>query len=459
MHSIKLLCFLCFGIISCSYSYAATPLTQSTTPHFMSVADIHFDPFMSCKTKPCPLIQALEQAPASQWSAIFSRLDTSTVNYGTECNYPLLASSLTAIKKEAQTSQAQFILVIGDFLAHKFDKKYHEYSPNRTKEGYQSFVKKTLEFLTMELHQALPKTDIYVAVGNNDTYDKNYTMERNGLFFKDMGAIGATLIQNRDHQSEMSNFFKRGGYYALTIPQQPNLRLIVLNSVFFSTKAKGHAIDQAAREELMWFHQELKAAAKKHQKALIAMHIPTGIDVYASLHFPFQITEFWKATYTQQFLNEIQQSAPQIFAIFTAHIHADTFQMATVDNNTAIPFIGTPSISPIYGNNPGFKVYHYSSNPTLKLTDISTYYYSLNHDKKWEKEYDFATVYQMDPRHEDIIAGMNHLALEGALAEEYKRFYAVHADNQLVAKEWVLYHWCGIRALTRDQYQKCVSSS
>src|SRR5665213_2112817 len=57
---------LCLFLLSCQVCFA-DPAT------FITVADIHFNPFASCRTKPCALALSLQQAPVSQWQTLFEK--------------------------------------------------------------------------------------------------------------------------------------------------------------------------------------------------------------------------------------------------------------------------------------------------------------------------------------------------------------------------------------------------
>lgn len=426
---------------------------------FISLADLHFDPFLSCQKMPCLLIQKLQAAPVSQWDAILAQYDKSQPVYGKDSNYSLLKSALAAAQKEGQQPNVDFVLVLGDFLAHDYDKKFKRYSGDSSQAGYLTFVKKTFQFLANELNQAFPRLDVYLVVGNNDSYGKDYSVEPQGAFFRDLSLSQAFLIKNKGNRRDFQQSFPRGGYYALNSPKDPNLRLLFLNSVLFSNKANGPRLQQAAQAQLDWLHQELSSVRQKKQKVLIAMHIPTGIDVYTTLFVPFGLIQFWKEAYTQQFLEEIRQTSNQVMGIFQAHTHADAFQVLTAANYRSVPFTGTPSISPIFGNNPGFKIYNYSL-PALRLVGFSTYYLPLNNKNQWEKEYDFEEAYQLNQSEDEMVKGMLQLQPRGELADHYKAYYAVNRDSQPITKrnKWLPYYWCAIRGLTSPEYRSCLST-
>lgn len=394
------------------------------------MADLHFDPFLSCHQRPCPLIKALHQAPVEQWHALFSQYDDSAVVYGKDSNFFLLESSLAVLQKEAKIHPIEFVLAMGDFLAHRFHQKYLKYAADNHPEHYVSFIKKTLSFLTLELQRAFPQTNVYMIIGNNDSYQDNYVSEPRGRFFDDLSKLNVTLIQDPDARRDLLRDFPIGGYYSVKISQQPKLRLIVLNSVLFANPAKGRHISQAAEEELNWLHQVLLSAKAQQERVLISMHIPGGIDVYKSFFNLFGFLELWKSQYSQRFLTEIQQAAPQMMGILTAHIHGDTFQLFTTENGVAIPISSTSSISPVYYNRPGFKMYSYAY-PALKLTNYMSYQYTLS-NKQWVKEHDFKKIDEADSASRELINDMRHVQPLGKHAQKYQQFYRLHDQNQFI---------------------------
>lgn len=374
-------------------SWADTNAQPDRTINFLSLADIHFDPFISCHHNvPCPVIQKLKNANAKEWSTILSEYDKNAPRYRQDTNYPLLVSTLTAAKKIADDTHTQFVLVLGDFLGHEYRQYYIKYSQDRSRESYQAFVRKTFEFMVNELQHTFPEKNVYLVVGNNDSYHADYYSYPRGQFFKDSAYLWSSIIKNKNNRVEMQKTFSTGGYYAINLPQEDNLKLILLNTNFFSYKAKGNGIDKAANDELTWLHNELKLAKDKKQKVILAMHIPVGIDIYASLRIRlFRLIELWNTKYTQRFQAELKEFAPQIVAIFSGHLHSDWSQMLTFDSGNEIPVIGTPSVSPIFGSNPGFKVFTYSLQ-SQQLINFVTYYFPLNGKSAWHTEYNFGSM-------------------------------------------------------------------
>jgi hypothetical protein len=82
------------------------------------------------------------------------------------------------------------------------------------------------------------------------------------------------------------------------------------------------------------------------------MHIPPAM-------FSFQtLDDFWQDTYKQQFLTLMSTYKSKIVAILGAHIHqADIIApLSTAHPGFTLPMFLTPSVSPIFMNNPGYSI-------------------------------------------------------------------------------------------------------
>jgi hypothetical protein len=60
------------------------------------------------------------------------------------------------------------------------------------------------------------------------------------------------------------------------------------------------------------------------------------------------------------------------------------FQFIILSKIGDVPVYITPSISPIYGNDPQFKVFDYNLQ-TLQLGDVDSYSYSLSKAMGWQE--------------------------------------------------------------------------
>jgi hypothetical protein len=366
--------------------YAANSTEHNT--YFLALADIHFNPFHSCYSKtitPCPLITLLNSVPVKEWQSILAADENAPSTYKQDTNFSLLTSMLNKAKKISEEKQIAFVLILGDLLSHDFRQYYRQYARDNTNEGYRAFVKKTLVFLNIELAKTFPSLEIYQTIGNNDSYQDDYVSDPHGLFFKEMSTLWSSLIKDKPNRLLIKQQLRESGYYAFNLPNQPNIRFIILNTVLFSNKASGRDINLAAKKELRWLNRELTSVKLNHQKVFIAMHIPPTIDVNLGgrIHL-FTFMELWQPLYKQMFQQTMQTFSSVILAIFAGHLHSDWLSIWTFGENE-IPVIGTPSISPIFGNHPGFKIYRYA-NQSLQLMEYHTYYSPIAHGKLYDQQ-------------------------------------------------------------------------
>lgn len=378
------------AILIASFILSGRLFAADGSVNFLALADIHFDPFTACyavKERPCPLVQRLRTAPVYRWQDILSVDDTGEPQYRQDTNFVLLQRNLAEAKNAAVNKKVDFVLVLGDTIGHDFRYYYKKYAQDKSQEGYRDFVRKTLEYVNMQLTKTFPATNIFMVVGNNDTYSRNYQTVPGGDFLDQTGALWSSLIKSARDRAIMRSEFTAGGYYAVDVPSQDDMRLIVLNSVLFSVKSVGRGSEGAASAQLNWLHQQLQQAKSKNQKVLIAMHIPPALDIYATRNWRlFTLLEFWRPEYISRFKTELAAFYPQIIAIFTGHLHYDWTQKLIVDSYQDIPVVTVPAVSPIFGNDPGFKVYHYSAADN-HIDDFYTYTYPVKGRGTWSIEH------------------------------------------------------------------------
>jgi len=452
---------LLFSILD---NQSALASSSPTTEKFLSVADIHFNPFDGCKVspKPCVLLNKLRAEDYHAWDRIFVHDGPSQFSkIGEDTNYPLFKSALAELETVHKREHVRFGLVLGDFLAHEFRMRYAAYSHDASAAGYQAFVKKTLQFMTYKLHQTLPDIDVFPVVGNNDSYTGDYSSVPHGAFYQETAKTWVDLIRYQKNKNNLLRDFPISGYYAVTLSDAHSKRIILLNTVLFSQHSTGSKVDTAARAELSWLHEQLASALKQKQQVILACHIPMGIDVYKTVKSKLgKIAEFWKPEFNRAFQQELNDFAPIIVEMLPAHIHMDGFQFIFLKHSTDLAVNVTPSISPIFGNNPGFKVFSYHSE-NLKPYNFETYYLPLaTNNAIWQKEYNFNHVYQPTCQQCKLITGMRQLSATNSLVEFYKKYYALGNNAQPITNKnkWLPYYWCGIQEITLRNYKSCMHS-
>ena len=123
------------------------------------------------------------------------------------------------------------------------------------------------------------------------------------------------------------------------------------------------------------------------------MHIPPGMDAYNSSRAQCKNpVSFWQAKYSTEFGALMNAYSDVVQLAFAGHIHMDDFRV-TVAGAPSLPLRITPSVSPIFKNNPAFSVMTYNV-ATASVSDITTYFLALSSPKpSWATEYQFDSAY------------------------------------------------------------------
>lgn len=432
--------------------------SDQQTKQFISIADIHFNPLQGCErfNTPCPLLKELQTTHYTAWDDVFMKyVGRDSIKYYEDTNYVLLQSTIKQLQHISKEMHPEFVLVLGDFLDHHLEKNYKKWNIDNSRSGYTHFVKLTMQYLTYKLNQAFPNIDIYPVLGNVDTDANDYKVQPNGDFLNDLSIIWSGLIKNNQEKQQFLAEFKKAAYYTIDI--HPTGKLILLDTILFSPRSQNKVVKQAAYEELDWLEDQLKSAKEHHQSVLIICHIPIGIDFYFSSSIAYKIIKnFWKTEYTKRFLSLVKEYSDSIVAILPGHIHIDLMQF-TIESkdNKFIPIIFTPSISPIFGNNPAIKEFSYLPN-TFKLQSFERYYYPISDSKEdWRKGPRYNGIYQSNCHYCYLKDVVIHLVANNYLMHFFTRFYT---GNQGVEQNGDLYsYWCSIYSNDMKTYKNCIN--
>jgi len=434
----------------------------------VSISDIHFNPFYDPK-----LVASLIQSDYAKWQTIFARsLVAGYGSHSADTNYNLFKSALENIYLRAP--RPDFIVIAGDFLAHDFQETYAKLTGSSDPKAVDSFIDKTIAFVTLMIARRFPKTPVYPALGNNDSYCGDYRVEPGGEFLRATARTWRGLLNSASNARVFLRTFPVSGSYSAIAPHNKTHRIIVLNTTFFSSNYKNTCGDPKAEpgnDEMKWLATELQKAAAAKERVWLVYHIPVGIDVYSSVNNgqPGQAVLLWQSAYNQQFIKLVTQNSNLIVAAFAGHIHMDSFQLIQPTNNAPTSFVHiTPAISPLFGNNPAFDVFTYNRR-SAALRDYSAYYFDLsspasqkNAPVKWQKEYSFAQAFGQPAFSASTLQAVYKLmpADQNGYLTKYETFYNVSntASPGIDANNWRAY-WCGIANLTVPEYLGCISNS
>lgn len=414
---------------------------------FLSVSDIHFDPFADPS-----LIAKLEAADAAQWEAILASSSVQTFSkYGSDVDDPLLRSAVAEMRK--QLPSPAFIVISGDFLAHGFQQSYQQYATDKSQAAYTAFVTKTIAYVAFTLRKAYPGVPVYPVLGNNDSDCGDYAVAPDSVFLANFRDTWKSAVRSPSFDRR----FPTGGYYHADVATLRDVRIIGLNTNFFSTHYTnpcGKAGADPGLQQLTWLDAELHLARREGKRVWLLFHIPPGMDVYDSEEWGGKCPNvkpqtFWKPQYQQRYLQLVAAHARTILGSFAGHTHQDEFRFAG-DNFVHI----TPSISPVFGNNPAFEVVDVTARGAIAGY---TAHHLANVTIPWSREYAFDEAYGKKAYTAATLEQVaTAIGSDAVTRAQYFGYYSSGAPKPSAdaLANWKGY-WCGLRAMTGPEFDAC----
>ncbi len=365
---------------------AGVSASKPAEQKFVWLSDVHFDPIADPA-----LTDKLAAAEALQWSSILASSSRQSSSFGQDTNWPLFASAIAAIKKEVP--DPAFAIVTGDLLPHHFRERFNQSASVHHDVAFRDFVRKTTEFVALQLKQIAPSKPVFISLGNNDSDCGDYQLQPEGAFLNGTLAPVADLL--RKPGSELDEWTRDGSYNAPN-PALRQHRIIAINTIFLSARyrdACGNTSADPGKNLMSWLSRQLAEAQQNHERVWLLYHIPPGIDGFATIRHDNTAVPFWKAQYAEEFDRLLSRYHATIAASFAGHTHMDDFRLIDSSAKARSLVLMTPALSPYVKQNPAFRVVSFEGNG--KLTDQATYYLSnlLAAGKEaapeWKLEYSF----------------------------------------------------------------------
>jgi len=472
----KSVCLLAF-LAAVLVPGAAQPSNARSSDKFLLVSDIHFNPMADAA-----LVAELAAADPNHWETILQRTSPNAFSpYGEDTNWWLLQSALDQMRKTLP--HPAFVMYTGDMLAHNFPQTYRNATHDNNLEHYRGFVLKTVEFLALEFRKRFPATKVLLTPGNNDEECGDYSIQAGGIFLSDTADLARDLAQA---DATFASDWKALGSYNVPHPAIPGVRIISLNTIFFSNKyhatsfTKGCAVvaSTAASDLLQWLQSNLATAQQANQRVWLMFHIPPGIDGYATTHNHAAqpegtvnsasgscnaIVPMWVPTWTSQFDGLLETYQAMVIAGFAGHTHTDDFRLVnTAGANKAFVLID-PAVSPVYDQNPAFRVVTFRSDGSL--ADQSTYYLtnlkraSSKVRGRWKKEYTFTREWRTRLDLASLGTICSQIQSTETARDRWLKLYNVSSSAAKVPVDTVRGLYCAIGALDPAAYEKCYCPS
>ena len=416
------------------------------TGQFLALSDIHFDPFADPA-----IVPKLIAAPVDRWPAIFaSSRQTKPAAAGSDTNYPLLDSTLKAAAAAAGRPGYDFVLLTGDLLRHDFEDRFAQYG-GTDKAALSAFTIKTLAFVNREVERRFRGAPLIEALGNNDNDCGDYQPRPGAPLLAATGRTLPTVAANAEARDD----FAAGGNYAVAHPRTPNHRFLVLDSVFWSPKyrdACGASGSEAGSAQLAWLEWQLFRARQRGQTVSLVMHIPPGINPHEST--PAAPVPFWVDAWRDRFLALTAAYAPLLRAGYAGHTHMDDFRIFSAATGPYLAIRVTPSVTPLFGNNPSFSVMRYGI-ADARPTNYISYVFQAG---DWQREYDFAQTYGHDGYSAaNLTAVAVAIRAGGSARAAYARYYTSGAKSPITDQNALVYA-CAQTELLPAPFAACVGA-
>ena len=453
---------------------AGQPARKNAVGQLLIASDVHFNPMADPS-----LVADLAAADLSQWETILQRSKVMAFSsYGQDTNWWLLRSALDAMVR-AEPHPA-LVMFTGDLLAHDFPKTYQSITHDSEPEHYRAFVLKTVDFVALELRKRFVAAKMLLTPGNNDDDCGDYSIEANGAFLHD------TAERARDLAMEGEPFtatWKSLGSYGVKHPTLHGVRILSLNTVFWSEKYRAASFSQrcatvnstAASDLLLWLESQLADAQQSHEKIWLMFHIPPGIDGWATTH-PYDgssagtrgpatscassVVPMWAPEWTTRFDSLLERYRSTVLASFAGHTHVDDFRVIGAGGGNQQFVLIEPAISPIYDQNPGFRIVDFRSDGTL--ADQTTYFLTNLKQAggkirgRWRREYTFSRRWKVRQLDGASLARIyDEIASRNTARDVWLQLYMVSSSAAPIPAKDVRGLYCSIRGLTQQSYESC----
>ncbi|MFZ0806409.1 MAG: hypothetical protein WAN03_09515, partial [Candidatus Sulfotelmatobacter sp.] len=430
------------------------------------------------------LYSQLAAEPASQWDNIFQSAQVlskkAPAAWGSDTNYPALVLALAGVSQNLGASPV--VLFSGDMLAHKmplnFCLAYSNLPPATTcgpldaagTAAMQQFMDKTVAFVSMQIRAAVGNVPVIFVPGNIDTYSP-YGTGPDAQFLADNASTYYTQLLNgsTDRASFQSTFTTLGSYSAQ--PLGSKLLVIAFDSNPLAQSPYLPPLDPYA--ELTWLDSQLAAAQSAGQKVWLVMHVPPGANTTATaqkvgtFNSSTQITDdeaamMWQPQFQIEFM-QILSKYPGLIAMGIAgHTHMDEFRVLP----TGDVMFGIPGISPVFGNNPAFKIFTIAQD-TLMPMDYQSINYNLAASPaatQFNSLYTFSGAYgatantTLESSFQQLYPQLTPTAPGTAtFLNYYVSSSAIFSWNMANTGNWPLYA-CGFSQMDEQDYVDCVNS-
>ena len=406
--------------------FLVNPSNSDSTINFIFFNDIHLD-----------LNYDENLSPSDNFCRNQTTINSSTNNspkqfgqYGCDTPLALFQSMLSYAK--SVTKEPSFIVLGGDIVPHNVTLSREE------NDNLQTTVKN-------EITKQFPNTPLYMVIGNTD-FEKNYgSYEQDAVDFTALSTIYDAFLRENERRT-----FIKGGYFYKDFPDH-SIRILFLNSVIYSLEREFNESRKDPYNQFEFITNASKGAQSQGYSTGIIMHLPPNGNSYLSGSQSSEQNGFHEY-YAEQF-NKILIDNDIKFVI-SGHTHLDTLSPTYSNQSDHLYSLGAPSVSPIKGNNPGFRVYSIRSHV---IEDYIQYYADIQFNSEktlnWEQEYIFSRAYSTeDLSNKNIKKAVQWIQNSGSGRWTYRENILARADSLNS------FYFCSLNSFSESETQECLQN-
>jgi hypothetical protein len=271
-------------------------------------------------------------------------------------------------------------------------------------------------------------------------------------------------VNRRGAASDFAASFAKAGHYTARLPMGRATTLVAFDSVVWSARYKddcGSPSPRAGQDELDWLTTSLQAAKTAGASVWLASHIPPGVDVFKTLKAnvlaacPVSPVSFYAEPYTDAVLGVFATFSGTVTQSYGGHTHSDDFRLFPAGPGAPpIPHKVVPSITPLFGNAPGFLVMTFNRE-TGAVVDYALVALGPNPatPQAWKPVYDFDAAYGQRE-----ISGVTMTEVRKAIDQPASLAHATYVQNSNAASlgrdAWRGYA-CAMNNVTAASFAQC----
>ena len=168
----------------------------------------------------------------------------------------------------------------------------------------------------------------------------------------------------------------------------------------------------------------------------------------------------WAPEWNAAFDRVLERYRSTVLASFAGHTHVDDFRVLGAPGANQQFVLIDPAISPIYNQNPGFRIVDFKSDGTL--ADQITYFLTNLMQAggktrgRWRREYTFSQRWKARQLDGASLARIyDEIASRSTPRELWLRYYMVSSSAAPIPARDVKGLYCAIEGLTQQDYESC----